>query len=284
MRRSPHTRRAALTLIEFLVVIAIIAVLFSLLLPAIQKTRESANRTSCINNLRQLGKALEQYQFDHLKFPNEDLQPPPGSKTIYSELLPYVEQQVQVTTWTTNPQAVRLFLCPTRRTASVGPKDDYAAGHHVGGPTVDGGIHLNWRSILGGSFVSGSVVFKGVSLGDVTSADGASNTLMLAHKAVEPKNYGGAGGNDEGWGWRGNWDEHNRDPRYISLDANGYYNHPELPSPQPRENYLGSPHPGSMPLLFADGSVRPLVYTASRDLLVRLWSYNDGEVLPEGAP
>jgi prepilin-type N-terminal cleavage/methylation domain-containing protein/prepilin-type processing-associated H-X9-DG protein len=61
--------RSGVTLIELLVVVAIIGVLVALLLPAIQSAREAARRTSCNNNLHQLGAAINSYQASHGVFP-----------------------------------------------------------------------------------------------------------------------------------------------------------------------------------------------------------------------
>jgi len=67
--RSSATRTRGFTLIELLVVIAIIAILVALLLPAVQQAREAARRSSCKNNLKQIGLALQNYHDTHRVFP-----------------------------------------------------------------------------------------------------------------------------------------------------------------------------------------------------------------------
>jgi prepilin-type N-terminal cleavage/methylation domain-containing protein len=137
-----RVRRTAFTLIELLVVIAIIGVLISLLLPAVQKIRESANRMTCRNNLKQLALAVHNYHQDQGFFPVNTLDAvnwgynwDGRNWSWLARILPYVEQepllrQANIPDNTlAQSQAlcatqIKLFLCPSDPLSSAGPRTD----------------------------------------------------------------------------------------------------------------------------------------------------------------
>lgn len=92
--------RAGLTIVELLVVVAIIGVLIGLLLPAVQAARESARRSSCQNNLKQIGLAMANFADVRRRYPPGQYQPRVGWKFVSwsSFFLEFLEQsQIQVT-------------------------------------------------------------------------------------------------------------------------------------------------------------------------------------------
>ena len=148
-KESSRIQRDGFTLIEVLVVIAILGLLVSLILPAVQSIRETARRTQCRNNLRQLGVALASHEASMRAYPFGDGGGGPPSYlprwSPHSQLLPLLDQQVLYNAinfsgvpWGNNPDfsppnltslsvVVSTFICPSD-TATI--QDPYNLAHN----------------------------------------------------------------------------------------------------------------------------------------------------------
>lgn len=222
MRQQRHFR--GFTLIELLVVIAIIAVLIALLLPAVQQARESARRTQCKNNMKQLGLALHNYHDMHNQFPPGWIRRNGGSYndanycntmdanqqapwTVF--LLPLIDQAplfnqfnmslpfsdgTNGTQAPNGPLVTRIpgFQCPSNPYASQWP------------------IHLDYMGVMGGGtvadcvtsgqpdrlFARSGVMFDNSRVGFAHMIDGSSNVFAVGESRYFPDQ---TGVNYRGW-------------------------------------------------------------------------------------
>jgi prepilin-type N-terminal cleavage/methylation domain-containing protein len=126
MTSAKAARGAGFTLVELLVVIAIIGVLVALLLPAVQAAREAARRSSCQNNLRQIGLATQNFHDTNNAFPPLRIAGAEGWGTFWVLILPYTEQGALFERWdltlkyaqqsaVARQTQVKSYYCPARR-------------------------------------------------------------------------------------------------------------------------------------------------------------------------
>jgi len=130
-RPKAGNRRPGFTLVELLVVIAIIGILIALLLPAVQSARESARRTQCANNLKQIGLAMHSFESARGYLPPARVLDAEARVEMFTAtwavfVLPYLEQQAAVDLWDLKKPyydqtvearsfAPAFYYCPSRR-------------------------------------------------------------------------------------------------------------------------------------------------------------------------
>lgn len=178
------------TLIELLVVIAIIAILIALLLPAVQAAREAARRTSCKNNLKQLGLALHNYHDIYNVFPPGGTYKAaitqPAGWSVQARLLPYIEQgNLQdlidfSAGYANQPQVTKVrvptLMCPSEVSDTAYP--DGALTHWPLNYAANYGVWFIWNP-ASGQFGSGAFG-PNANTSMAHMIDGTSNTLGMA--------------------------------------------------------------------------------------------------------
>ena len=196
---SPRCR-TGFTLIELLVVIAIIAVLIGLLLPAVQAAREAARRIQCVNNLKQLGLAMLNYESTNSALPPQMVLNFTATGSVawksswsaLSRIVPYLEKEnlynaINYTNKTTDPSNVtavstqlNVLLCPSE------PNQQATVLTNSAGVTSTYGVS-NYGWCLGTWYTFGGFAVPTPSCGIVGSnmsrriasiTDGLSNTLL----------------------------------------------------------------------------------------------------------
>jgi prepilin-type N-terminal cleavage/methylation domain-containing protein len=297
------------TLVELLVVIFIIGVLLLLLLPAVQKVREVANRQKCANNLKQMGLALHGYHHDQGSFPSAYLYNPAGAPTSWepphyvytspgwgwaSLLLPYLEQeplarriQYDVAVEDDRHEAVRttvlrIFECPSDRSTGV-----FQVLNEVDEPLARAATN-SYAACFGSGGDIGERPDKGNGIFCRNSAvpiskitDGTSTTLAVGERAAlfcqtpwAGAMSGGTARITPGAPVEGNVIE--EAPVQVMASMRGW----PLNSPYSTPYDFFSPHGVVVQFLFADGSVRPLSTKTNGDVLQALATYAGGEVIP----
>jgi prepilin-type N-terminal cleavage/methylation domain-containing protein/prepilin-type processing-associated H-X9-DG protein len=290
MRRY-RNRRGGFTLIELLVVIAIIGILIGLLLPAVQKVREAANRAKCENNLKQWGLAMHMYNDTNNFLPPGAIHSPRNTWVPF--LWPYIEQSALAQQYG-NPNTQNFYLPPACNTSSTTglvtqPVPLYYCPSDRPGALWQGDVYWRCRSNYAtnwGSGANGPFGDPPVTAAIQTIPDGTSNTLMMSEVLMPP--------NDTDFDTNGdvfNDDDSTLGGRFMTVntpnssvpDSLGYCVPDNIFAPcnnnTPYQVAARSKHTGGVNVLFCDGSVHFISNGIALGTWQALGTMNGGEVI-----
>ena len=277
-------RQSGFTLVELLVVIAIIGILVGLLLPAVQAAREAARRSSCSNNLMQLGIAIHHHEFNMEKLPSGvvDSQGPIRYEPIGRHvswtvaILPYIEEQVAYANFDQQAGAYAEVNLPVRKhSVSIYSCPSSPLGYNKAEDSISsyagctGGLELPIDTNNGGLFFLNSQTrMREIS-------DGSTYTLAIGEVNENKAML--------------NWTSGSRatlrnTATPMDSSASRFFN----PDPQMNKSEekstlfvggFGSFHTGGSQFLFADGSVRFLSMNIDATTYVQMGEKSDGKLI-----
>jgi prepilin-type processing-associated H-X9-DG protein len=269
-----------------LVVIAIIGVLVALLLPAVQAAREAARRSSCINNVSQLGIALHSYDFHHESLPPGVTNPdgpirsePEGIHVSWIvHVLPYMEEN---NLWRHFDQekgayapenadvrsaVVSVLLCPSyagteRNESQTAAHSTYAGCHHDEEAPIDKNNH-------GLLFLNSRIRYSDM-------LDGSSQTILLGETRSEDDELGWVSGTRATLRNTGSIEQPKPRPPAGAPTVE------EEPKASTYVGGFGSYHPGVINFVFADGSVHCISEDIDPQVRKQLGHRADGQILKD---
>jgi prepilin-type N-terminal cleavage/methylation domain-containing protein len=299
------------TLVEMLVVIAIIGVLTAMLIPAVQYARERSRQASCANNLRQFGLAFAQHATANQVFPNgggfSAVEPwdlpqkyPTGNRFGWGwayQILPYLEQSASFDSRRLDPavpaQLAKLresaslvvtgYYCPSRRNPET--FDGFGCG--IGGPNPRGALDYAGNGgvspavypdpaseVNTGTVISSLPSFFSDRPGPGNMPDGQTYTILAGERRSSPRPDPAIADEDNGFvaGWT--WDTI-RWGYFPPITDDGYSAAPDT--------RFGSSHSGITIFVFADGAVHQIPYEVDAAVFAGMCHRDDNRATDPGS-